>query len=220
MWAPATSVANGFCESCRETIKSVTHDVRPGVVRSCIGGSLPASGPAPRPTRQAHRRTAGQRTVCEPAPRGWGQPCRWPLCQQREANHRTASIIFAELANDQAPFDHSGDLMRSAAAIPPQCDTEILGPQLPVRGLRQRHHDRIVSRGHAFLTGQLEMERPLQLSPHISVGLPNPRFPFSEPGLRREATRTGTPTHGWPRSPKATGMWSATTPRCSFTATR
>ena len=115
---------------------------------------------------------------------------------RREANHRTASIIFAELANDQAPFDHSGDLMRSAAAIPPQCDTEILGPQLPVRGLRQRHHDRIVSRGHAFLTGQLEMERPLQLSPHISVGLPNPRFPFSEPSR---------PSH---HSTQASRVWS------------
>ena len=98
-----------------------------------------------------------------------------------EANHRTASVVFTELASDQASFDHSGDLMRSAAAIPPQCDTEIPGPQLTIRGLRQRHHDRIVGRRHAFLAGQLEMEGGLQLSPHISVGLPDPRFTLSEP---------------------------------------
>ncbi len=51
-----------------------------------------------------------------------------------EANDRAAGVVFAELPDDKAPFEHSGDLMRGAAAIPPKGDAEILGPQLPVRG--------------------------------------------------------------------------------------
>ncbi len=116
-----------------------------------------------------------------------------------ESHHRASGIIFAELPRDKAAFDHSGDLMRCAASIPAKSDTKILGPQLPVRGLRQRNHDGVVGRRHAFLPVQLQMERGLQLAAHIPVGLPDRCFPLREPSRpSRHRTQASRPFHFGP----------------------